>query len=61
MLAYYITHNTLDHDKFESLKWGPYVICHFLTKGAYILGHPEGVGLKDLVNGLYLKKFYPYT
>jgi hypothetical protein len=37
---------------------GPYIIQHCLTKGAYILASPEGLTLKEPVNGLYLKKFY---
>jgi hypothetical protein len=37
----------------------PFIVKHCLTKGAYILSHPEGNLLKDPVNGLYLKRFYP--
>jgi hypothetical protein len=48
----------LTKDKFESLWHGPYIIQHCLTKGAYILASPEGLALKEPVNGLYLKKFY---
>jgi hypothetical protein len=58
VLAYDITHDTFGHGKFESLCHGPYIIQHFLTKGAYILASPEGLSLKEPVNGLYLKKFY---
>ena len=58
VLAYDIAHDTLRHSKFESLWNGPYIIQHFLTKGAYILASPEGLSLKEPVNGLYLKKFY---
>ena len=58
VLAYDITHDTFDHDKFESLWHGPYIIQHCLTKGAYILASSEGLTLKEPVNGLYLKKFY---
>jgi hypothetical protein len=59
VLAYDIAHDMLGHKKFESLWWVPYIIHHFLTKGTYILAHPEGSTLKDPVNGLYLNKFYP--
>jgi hypothetical protein len=58
ILAYDIAHDTLGHGKFESLWHGPYIIQHCLTKGAYILASPEGLSLKEPVNGLYLKKFY---
>jgi hypothetical protein len=58
VLAYNITHDAFGHDKFESLWHGPYIIQHCLTKGAYILASPEGLSLKEPVNGLYLKKFY---
>jgi len=58
VLAYDIAHDTLGHGKFESLWHGPYIIQHCLTKGAYILASPEGLTLKEPVNGLYLKKFY---
>jgi hypothetical protein len=58
VLSYDIAHNTLGHGKFELLCHGPYIIQHCLTKGAYILASPEGLSLKELVNGLYLRKFY---
>jgi hypothetical protein len=59
VLAHNITHDTLGHGKFESLWRGPFIVRHCLTKGAYILVHPEADTLKDPSNGLYLKKFYP--
>jgi hypothetical protein len=59
LLAYDISHDTLVHVKFESLWRESYVIYHFLIKGPCILGHPEGDTIKDPVNGLYLKNFYP--
>jgi hypothetical protein len=46
VLAYYITHNTLGHGKFKSLWHSPYIIQHFLTRGAYIMASPEGLSLK---------------
>jgi hypothetical protein len=58
VLAYDIAHDTLDHGKFESLWHGTYIVQHYLAKGVYILASPEGHPLKELVNGLYLKKFY---
>jgi hypothetical protein len=58
ILVYDIAHNTLDHGKFDSLWNGPYIVQHYLTKGAYILASPKGYHLKELINGLYLKKFY---
>jgi hypothetical protein len=58
MLAYDISHDTLGHGKFDSLWHGPYIIQHYLTKGAYILASPEGYPLKEPINGLYLKNFY---
>jgi hypothetical protein len=58
VLAYDIAHDTFGHGKFESLWHGPYIIQHCLTKGAYILASPEGLSLKEPINGLYLKKFY---
>jgi hypothetical protein len=58
VLAYDIAHDTFGHDKFESLWHGPYIIQHCLTKGAYVLASPEGLSLKEPINGLYLKKFY---
>jgi hypothetical protein len=58
VLAYDIAYDTLGHGKFESLWHGPYIIQHCLTKGAYILASPEGLALKEPINGLYLKKFY---
>ena len=58
ILAYDIAHDTFGHDKFESLWHAPYIIHHFLTKRAYILASPDGLSLKEPVNGLYLKKFY---
>ena len=58
VLAYDIAHDTFGHGKFESLWHGPYIIQHCLTKGAYILASPEGLSLKEPVNGLYLKNFY---
>jgi hypothetical protein len=58
ILTYDISHDTFGHGKFESLWHGPYIIKHCLTKGTYILASPEGLSLKESVNGLYLKKFY---
>jgi hypothetical protein len=58
VLAYDITHDTLGHGQFKSLWHGPYIIQHCLTKGAYILASPNGLSLKEPINGLYLKKFY---
>jgi len=58
VLAYDISHDTLDHGKFESLWHDPFIIQHYLTKGAYILASPKGFPLKEPINGLYLKKFY---
>jgi hypothetical protein len=57
-LAYDIAQDPLVHGKFESLWHSPYIIQHCLTKGAYILASPEGLFIKEYVNGLYLKKFY---
>jgi hypothetical protein len=57
ILFYNITHDTLGHGKFESLWHGCYIIQRCLTKGAYILASLEGLSLKELINGLYLKKF----
>jgi hypothetical protein len=57
-LAYDITHDNVSHGKFKSLWNGPYIIQHYLIKGAYILASPEGYPLKEPVNRLYLKKFY---
>jgi hypothetical protein len=59
VLSYDITHDTLGLEKFESLWQGPYVIRHYLTKGAYIMAYLEWANLKDPVNKLYLNKFYP--
>jgi hypothetical protein len=59
-LAYDIAHNTLGHGKFESLWNGPYIFQHCFTKGAYIMVSPKGHPLKELVNGLYLKKNYAW-
>jgi hypothetical protein len=39
VLAYDITHDTLGHGKFESLWHDPFIIKHYLAKGAYILAH----------------------
>jgi hypothetical protein len=58
VLSYDIAHDTLGHGKFESLWHGTYIVQHCLTKGAYILASPKGFPLKELVNRLYLKKFY---
>jgi hypothetical protein len=58
IFAYDITHDTFGHGKFESIWHDPCIIQHFLTKGAYILASPEGLSLKEPINGLYLKKFY---
>jgi hypothetical protein len=52
VLAYDITHDTFINGKFESLWHGPYIIQHFLTKGAYILASPEGHPLKEPIIGL---------
>jgi hypothetical protein len=46
LLSYNITHDALDHGKFESLWHGPYIIQHCLNKGAYILASLEGLSLK---------------
>ena len=61
ILAYDIASDTLDHGKFEWLWHGPYIIQHFLTKGAYLLASPEDYPLKEPINELYLKKFYAWT
>jgi hypothetical protein len=58
VLSYDISHDTLGHGKFDSLWCDPFIIQHFLTKGAYILVSPKGSPLKEPVNGFYLKKFY---
>jgi hypothetical protein len=58
VLSYDIAHDTFGHGKFESLWNGTYIIQHCLTKGTYILASPEGYPLKELINKLYLKKFY---
>jgi hypothetical protein len=58
VLAYDITHDTVNHMKFESLWHGPFILQHCLTKGTYILASPEGYPFKEPIKGLYLKKFY---
>ena len=45
-LAYDISHDTLDHGKFDSLWHNPFIIQHCLIKGAYILASPEVYPLK---------------
>jgi len=37
---------------------GPYTVKHVLGMGAYELGDYEGNTLKELRNGLYLKRYY---
>ena len=58
VLAYDITHDILSHGKFESLYHGPYIAQHCLINATYILASSEGYPLKELVNELYLNKFY---
>jgi hypothetical protein len=58
ILAYDIAHDDLNHGKLESLWHGIYIVQHCLTKGTYVLAPPEGYPLKELVNEIYLNKFY---
>jgi hypothetical protein len=58
ILTYDLSHDTFSHGKFDLLWHGTYIIQHCLTKGTHILASPEGLPLKEPVNGLYLNKFY---
>jgi len=59
VLRYDVAKDVLRPRKFETLWKGPYIVKHCLLKGAYMLAEPNGKSLKDPVNMLYLKKFYP--
>ena len=43
---------------FDFMWYGPYIVHQCLDKGGYILADSEGHLLKNLRNGLYLKRFY---
>lgn len=57
--VYDMSHNTLGNGKFESLWHDLFIVKYYLAKGAYILTNLEGNLFKDLINELYLKRFYP--
>jgi hypothetical protein len=59
VLAYDVFNETLGLGKLESIWWAPFIIKHYLTKGAYVLSFLEGDLLRGPVIGLYLKRFYP--
>ena len=58
VLVYDQPNDKLGKGKFESMWYGPYIIHHFLKKGAYTLIDSDGQLLENPRNGLYLKKFY---
>ena len=58
VLVYDQDNDKLGKGKFESMWYGPYVIHHFLGKGAYTLIDSNGQLLENPRNGLYFKTFY---
>ena len=52
-----MTHKT--KGKFQS-KWkGPFIVGTVYSNGAYHLANPNGDTLMMLINGKFLKKYYP--
>ena len=58
VLVYEKPNDKLGKGKFDSMWYEPYVIHHFLGKGAYTLIDSNGKLLENPHNGLYLKIFY---
>ena len=57
-LVYDQANDKLGKGNFETMWYGPYIIHHYLNKGAYILAESNRKILKNPHNGLYLKRFY---
>ena len=58
VLTYDQKHDKLGAKKFESIWHGPYIVRHFLEKGAYELVDYDGIPLGEPPNGLYIKRYY---
>ena len=58
VLVYDQPNDKLGKGKFDSMWYGPYVIHHFVGKGAYTLIDSDGQLLENPHNRLYLKIFY---
>jgi hypothetical protein len=58
VLVYDQEKDTLGVGKFNLLWHGPYIVKCDLQKGAYELEEFEGNALLELINGIYLKKYY---
>jgi len=56
VLCYDFSQETIGLGKLETLWKASYIINNFLHKGAYILSELDKTCLKNLINGLYLKK-----
>jgi len=61
VLAYHIAKSKIGLGKFKPHWHDPFIIWKCLPKGTYVVAFPEGNLLDNPVNGLYLKKFYPWA
>ena len=58
VLIYNQANDKLGKGKFDSMWYDPYVIHRCLDKGEYILVEFDVHLLKNIHNGIYLKRFY---
>ena len=58
VMVYDQPNDKLGKGKFESMWYVPYVVQHFIGKGAYTLIDSDGQLLENPCNGIYLKIFY---
>ena len=58
VLVYDQSNDKFGKGKLESMWYVPYVVYHYLEKGAYIRDDFDGYLFKNPHNGLYLKRFY---
>jgi hypothetical protein len=58
VLLYEQDHDLLGAGKFEPMWHGLYIVKRVLEKGDYELLDYDGIPLRELRNGIYLKKYY---
>jgi hypothetical protein len=58
VVVYDQAHDKLGTGKLEPMWHSPYIMKHFLHRGAYELVDHDGISLGEPRNELYLKKYY---
>ena len=61
VLLYDQAKELLGEGKFNPIWYGPYIVWRVLEKGTYELEDYEGNMLAEIINGLYLKKYYAWA